>query len=125
MDSIGNYEKVGNRDFTVLRKVNGIMFGMLNNYLLTISYDNGKTWFDSNLSLPTPFLIGLNNKLFYHIDDSFGEIRLENQAINIVRYNSKGLEGNEITCICKHNDRYYCTTKTGVFYIEEKYFKPI
>ena len=125
MDSIGNYEKVGNRDFTVLRKVNGIMFGMLNNYLLTISYDNGKTWFDSNLSLPTPFLIGLNNKLFYHIDDYFGEIRLENQAINIVRYNSKGLEGNEITCICKHNDRYYCTTKTGVFYIEEKYFKPI
>lgn len=125
MDSMGNYEKVGNRAFSVLKKANGIMYGMLGNYLLTISYDDGKTWFDSNFSLPAPYLIDLNNKLFYHDNDYFGEIRLENQAISNVRYNSKGLEGNEITYICKHNDRYYCTTKTGVFYIEEKYFKPI
>lgn len=123
MDSIGNYEKVGNRAFSVLKKVNGVMYGILGNNLLSISYDNGKTWFDSDFSLPTPFLFALNDKLFYHTNDFFGEIRLENQTINNFRYNSKGLEGNEITCICKHNDRYYCTTKTGVFYIEEKYFK--
>jgi hypothetical protein len=25
----------------------------------------------------------------------------------------------------KHNDRYGCTTKSGVFCIEEKYFEPL
>ncbi|MEZ4805790.1 MAG: hypothetical protein R2852_09980 [Bacteroidia bacterium] len=79
----------------------------------------------SNFKINTPYLLEIDGKLFYYDTDNFGEIRIEGSTITNLRYISKGLEGNQITCICKHNNRYYCTTQTGVFYIEENTLKRI
>lgn len=125
MDSTGSYEKIANIDFVRMTKINNIMYGITSYWQLYLSLDNGHTWTKSTVSMPTLNLIELNKMAIYYKGSSIAQLLIEGTNIKGITYNSKGLEGNEITYMCKHNDRYYCTTKSGVFYIEEKYFKPI
>lgn len=125
MDSSGNYEKIASMDFVRMASVNNIMYGISSYYELFISFDYGHSWSASSVKMPTQNLINVNNMAIYYSNSSIAQLLVEGSKIKGIAYNSKGLEGNLITYICKHKDRYYCTTKSGVFYIEEKYFKPI
>ena len=125
MDSVGHFEKIANKAFLKLSKVNGVMYGLSSYYELFFSLDGGHTWGKSNYEMYTFNLIDIDGKAFYYRNNTITELQSDGKAMKGIDYNAKGLEGNEITWICKHNGRYYCTTKSGVFYIEEDYFKPL
>lgn len=122
LDSAGNYEKLANQGFLRLIKVNDLMIGIDGG--LYISFDQGITWNKSTINSPSLQVLSLDGKAIFYTWDNIGEIKIEGKLVKIIGYNKKGLEGNTITYLCKHRERYYCTTQSGVFYIEEKYFKP-
>lgn len=124
IDSMGNATKISDLTFTNILEANGILYGIGygGTFNLYVSSDNGWNWVPSTFALPTLLMVTLDKKPFYLINDKIVQIKIEGNTIKSIEYNSNGLEGNEITWVCKHRGKYYCTTKSGVFYIEEKYF---
>jgi hypothetical protein len=125
MDSTGQYQKIANQAFFKLTKVKDVLYGINSSRQLYLSYDGGYAWTKSTVEMHTFNLINIAGTAMYFRSNIIAELRLDGTVMNEIQYNAKGLEGNEITWICKHNDRYYCTTKSGVYYIEERFFMPL
>lgn len=124
IDSLGSIEKISDQSFGTVIESNGIFYAVGSSYELLISNDNGYTWKESSQKAPSVQIINLDTRTYFLVQDEIIEVTIIDDKIEFIKYNSKGLDGNSITTLCHFNGRFYCTTKSGVFYIEEEYFKP-
>lgn len=124
LDTLGNTEKISNQGFVSVTESNGVFYAVNAFNGLFISVDKGRTWRASSINAPSGKIVDLNHKPFFLDSDRIVELIVKNDEIKLVPYFSKGLEGNSITALCAFNGRYYCTTKSGVFYLNEQDFLP-
>ncbi len=124
VDTLGNVEKISAQAFGAIVESDGIFYALGSFFDLFISFDKGQTWQKSSFKAPSGNIVNLKNKTFFIDQERIFEVVIENNQIKLITYHSKGLEGNAITALCHFSGRYYCTTKSGVFYLNEEQFKP-
>lgn len=124
VDTMGNVEKISSQGYPIVAESNGVFFAVGAFFDLSISFDQGQTWNQTTIKAPSGNIINLNNQTFILNEDHIIQVIIEYDNIQLLKYNSKGLEGNTITALCNFNGRYYCSTKSGVFYLQEENFKP-
>lgn len=123
LDLFGHFTKISDFTFYTMCKSNGLYYGITPYHEFYVSSDRGRSWTKTNLELSGFNLLMAGDKVLLTLEDHISELHFNGMNSAYVNINNHGLEGNKITWLCKHQDRYYCTTKSGVFYIEEKYFK--
>jgi hypothetical protein len=124
VDTLGHVEKISAQGFETIVESNGVFYALGSSFDLFISFDKGQTWQQSTLKAPSGNIVNLGQKTFFLDEEKIIEVVVVNNKIELITYNSKGMEGNAITALCNFNGRYYCATKSGVFYLKGEDFKP-